>query len=399
MVTSAASDRMADAWVNWTLAACKLPGQKGALTTASFLSEGDAVQSFSTGKVDVAYSAVGYDPNVDLAPDNPKPTRPAVYIPVGVNATVLAVGNGQPGPGGHKIPYTTPQISNDEMAYMVGGGAFTLPAVQAGIQARNEEFDPAKGGTAIYTSVNGVYPVEAPSESETSSWVGTNYLHQLAPAAFTAPPLPAFGTDAGKPRGADAALALASPSYSLALGLYTGRPSLRKVLRGFGTYEYGGLWALTDLETATVLGMVPSAIQNAGGQFVAPTAATLTAAVPTLVPQDDGTLLPDPRVTAPVDQTQPYAQTFVEYVMVPAEPLVDGSGCARPGSQALLKDWLTYVLGDGQKNLPPGMVPLTPAAGRRGPPADGQGRHHAVHHHMHDASARHLDDRDRWRVG
>ncbi|HEY5153557.1 MAG TPA: hypothetical protein VIJ47_02415, partial [Acidimicrobiales bacterium] len=360
VVSSAASDRISDAWVNWTLAACKLPGQKGALTTASFLSEGDAVQGFSTGRVDMAYSAVGYDPAVDLAPDNPKPTRPAIYVPVAVNATVFAVGNGQPGPGGHKIPYTTPQLSLDDTASMVAGGAFSLtPELEASIRAKNPQFDPTKGGTAIYTSVNGVYPVEGPAESESSSWIGTNFLSQLAPTAFVAPNIPAFGTDAGKPRGADAALALAKPSYSLALGLYSGRPSLRKVLRSFGGYEYGGLWALTDLETATVLGMVPSAIQNTSGQFVAPTAETLTAAVPSLVPQADGTLLPNPRATAPAGQTQPYAQTFVEYAMVPAEPLVDASGCARPGSQKLLKDWLAYVLGDGQKNLPPGMLPLT----------------------------------------
>ena len=362
VVTSAASDRMSNAWVNWTLAACKQPGQKGALTTASFLSEGDAVQNFSLGKVDMAYSAAGYNPIVNLAPDAPDPKRPAIYVPVAVNAAVMALGNGQPGLGGTKIPFSPASLTLDEAAAIVSGGTAGLtPDQEKALWTRNPEFDPAKGGSRIMVSVVGVFPVEGPAESESSSWFGTNYFQKLTPSNWVVPNIPQFGTDAGKARGSDAALALASPSYNLALGLYTGRPSLRKVLRGIGGSDYGGLWALTDLETANALGMVPVNLQNASGQFVTPDADSLAAAVPTMIPQADGTLVPNPSAAAPVGQPQPYPSTYVEYAMAPAEPLVDADGCARPASQKLLKDWLTYVLGAGQQSLPAGMVPLTAA--------------------------------------
>jgi len=362
VVQSGASDRMSDAWVNWTLDACHKPGRKGALTTASFLSEGDAVQGFSSGRLDLAYSATGYNPAVNLSPETPKPYRSAVMVPVAVNATVLAVGNGQPGPGGHKIPYAPPKLTLDEVAGVLSGGQFGLsPQQEAAIAARNPEFDPALGGTTIYIKANGVYPVEGPAESESSSWIGTNYLKQLTPDAWRVPNLPLFGTDANKSRGADATLAQASPSFALALGLYSGRPSLRKALRSIGGFDFGGLWALTDLETATAVGLTPVSIANAAGEFVAPTAESVTAGVATMTAQADGTLLPSAAAAGPAGQPQPYPMTMVEYAMVPAEPLVDASGCARLASQALLTDWLTYVLGDGQKNLPPGMLPLPPA--------------------------------------
>jgi hypothetical protein len=359
---SGASDRMADAWVNWTLEACRKPGQTGALTTASFPSEGDAVQNFSTGKLDLAYSAAGYNPAVNLAPDNPEPHRAVVSLPVAVNATVFAVGNGQPGPGGHKIPYTSPKLTLDEVAAMVSGGQFGLsPAQEQAIAARNPEFDPTKGGTTLFVKVGSGYPVQGPAESESSSWVGTDYLTQLTPAAWRVPNLPLFGTDAGKPRGADAILAQAAPSYALALGLFSGRPSLKKTLHSFGSFDFGGLWALTDLATATALGLTPVSIQNASGEFVAPTPASLDAAVATMVPQSDGMLLPNPTATAPVGQPQPYPLTFVEYAMAPTQALVDASGCARTKSQTLLATWLSYVTGTGQAQLPAGMSPLTPA--------------------------------------
>jgi hypothetical protein len=78
-------------------------------------------------------------------------------------------------------------------------------------------------------------------------------------------------------------------------------------------------------------------------------------------PDASGILRLDPTVTAPAGQTQPYPLTYVEYAMVPAEPLVDATCTTRPDSQALLTSWLDYLVGpDGQAQLSPGMVALTP---------------------------------------
>ena len=87
-VTSGSSDRMSDAWVGWTLAECKRPGRRGAATTASFPGEGSAVADFASGKLDLAYSALGYNPDANLVgadPEdpNPVPKRAAVNVPVG----------------------------------------------------------------------------------------------------------------------------------------------------------------------------------------------------------------------------------------------------------------------------------------------------------------------------
>ncbi len=55
--------------------------------------EGEGLAAFSSGDVDVAYTAAGYrpDPGFDLSPQ-----RPAVYTPVALNAVVIAaMGGGQ----------------------------------------------------------------------------------------------------------------------------------------------------------------------------------------------------------------------------------------------------------------------------------------------------------------
>ena len=186
--------------------------------------------------------------------------------------------------------------------------------------------------------------VQGPAEAEASSWFGTNTLHTLRPDAFKVPNIPLFGLDAGKQRGADASLAGADPSYAQALALYSGRPVLRKTLITDLNVpgNYGGLWLLTDAATAAATGVVPVAVENAAGAFVAPSAETMTAAVPTMTTTADGMLMPDPTAVAPADQPQPYDMTFVEYAMVPAEPLVDAT-CAAADSVAGAPDQLVEL--------------------------------------------------------
>src|SRR5262249_6780665 len=59
-INTGGSDQLSDAWSNWTVQACRQPGATGAPTRASFIGEGEAVQSFVTGDLDLAYTAAGY---------------------------------------------------------------------------------------------------------------------------------------------------------------------------------------------------------------------------------------------------------------------------------------------------------------------------------------------------
>jgi hypothetical protein len=97
--------------------------------------------------------------------------------------------------------------------------------------------------------------------AEATSWFATRHLDTLRPEAWRVPAnAGVFGSDAGLPRGADAALAIAAPSYAGALNLFSSRPVLERNLNVNG---FGGLWVLTDL--ATALGLTRSASRNASG--------------------------------------------------------------------------------------------------------------------------------------
>jgi sortase A len=136
----------------------------------------------------------------------------------------------------------------------------------------------------------------------------------------------------------------------------------------FVSAENGPLWVLTDLATARALGMTPVSIENANGEFVAPTEESMRAAVSTMTLNESGALVPDPSAPAGAGTTggvgaqanvPAYPLTFVQYAMTPAEPLIDTSTCtARADSQALLSNWLNYVIGPGQEKLAAGLVAL-----------------------------------------
>ena len=150
---------------------------------------------------------------------------------------------------------------------------------------------------------------------------------------------------------------------------YSDRPTLRRTSDAvFVSAENGPLWVLTDLATARALGMTPVSIENANGDFVAPTEQSMRAAVSTMTRNESGALVPDPNSPAGASTTggvgaqadaPAYPLTFVQYGMTPAEPLVDTSTCtARSDSQALLSNWLNYVTGPGQEKLAAGLVAL-----------------------------------------
>ncbi len=107
--------------------------------------------------------------------------------------------------------------------------------------------------------------MQAAAEAETTSWIGTNFFEQLAPDAFKVPDLPGkYGEAAGRRRGADASLALADPSYILAIDLYSSSDLLSRSLVSLPSSPdgTGGVWVVADMVTADQLTLTPTALGN-----------------------------------------------------------------------------------------------------------------------------------------
>ena len=71
----------------------------------------------------------------------------------------------------------------------------------------------------------------------------------------------------------------------------------------------------------------------------------------------DGTLLPNPNGGA-VNRVEPYPLTYVEYAIVPTQPLLNSDCTADTATQTSLNEWLTFLVNQGQNDLPVGMAPL-----------------------------------------
>ncbi len=344
------SDAMVDAWTQWTLDQCKQPGQTGAATEASFVGEGDAVQEFDSGTLDLAYTASGSDKDVGLDPTGTP--RPSVAVPVAIGATTVGVGNGY-GAGGKKVPYPTISMTPSELATLVGSGQYMSTDQEAPIVARNPDLSP------LFFAPSTDLQVGVPSGASTSTYDLSNYLDKVAGSTWVVPSIGAVGSAAGESRGVFNDFGTAEPDFNL-LTTYTGRPALAKVLFTVDSnlFLLGAVWVVSDLTTANAESLVPVAIQAApGGPFVSPTQSSMDAAVADMKPDAAGLLQPDPTTT----DANAYPLTYVEYAMVPAQPLVDASCNPRTASQAQLVTWLKYLTGDGQTVLPEGLEPLTPA--------------------------------------
>jgi LPXTG-site transpeptidase (sortase) family protein len=395
IVNSAGPDEVSDLWASWTRDICAKTGTKAPSRTA-FTGEGSAVTQFANGEVDLAYTAAGYDADVGLLSDGATGTRNAVAIPLALNASVFGSGGGQHQlvnnlPLGDKAPYPDGSVSLDasEVASFLTGGIPWISRFDKPWSNDITNRNPALQ-FILYASDGSV---TAPSETLASTYYMTKYLHELAPDEFTIP-------NTTTARQVTSSLALSNPAYEN-LGLYTGRPSLAKVVIPASlSVTDGPTWAMTDLATARVYGITPAAIEGSGG-FVFPDAASMAAAVPLMTQNSQGILVPDPGAIAgagagagvTATATAPYPLTYVEYALVPAEPLVDENTCTlRSNSQQLLTAYLEYVTSDGQKNLPAGMQPLPdslaeqaktrlasvgasvvtgPCAGKVGPPVTG----------------------------
>ncbi len=358
MLVTGGSDRMGPAWVNLTLDQCKKSGaQHGAASGASLAGEGDAMDNFSRGDLDLAYSAVGYDAAVGLGhgtKSEPLTPRASVSVPIALNATVIAVGNGYRSSTNRKIPYSDVKITLDQATAMFAGGPFQFDAYTTDFEGLNPQF----ASTGLFSNTSPI-KVGAYADAESTSWFMTKFFKDQRPDLWKVPDNNSFSEERGLPRPASASLGVASPSYQNALDLFSGRTLLDKAIRLRGGDEYGGIWVITDYATALLLGMTPVQIENANGVFVGPNAESMAAAVPTMKATDDGRLMPDYSSVPNIDGVQPYPLTYVEYAVAPTQKLVDTKCVERSTSQGLMATWLNYVVGDGQSKLPAGYLPLT----------------------------------------
>lgn len=359
IVSSASSDRMSRLWVDLTLEQCHNGTQTGAVSSSSFAGEGTGLDMFSRSDVDMAYSAVGYDQTVGLGRGtnaDPLTPRESVAIPVAINATVLAVGNGHPDNNGEKVPYTDVKLTLDEVTGLITGGPDQIDDVLPAIYDRN----PQLRSTGMF-SPSASIRVGAVPDAESTTWFMTGILDSLRPSRWKVPNNNSFGADAGRERGASASFALADPSFQGVLNLYSGTSILDKTIKLQSTNDYGGIWTVTDLATARFLGLTVVQIQNASGAFVEPTSESMAAALASMTSTADGRLLPDYSAAATGGGAEPYPLTFVEYAIAPLKPLVDSRCVPRPNSQTNLVNWLTYLTHAGQQHLPAGLEPITPA--------------------------------------
>ncbi|HEX3541560.1 MAG TPA: hypothetical protein VHT75_14080 [Acidimicrobiales bacterium] len=360
VLSSGGSDRMTEDWINWSLAECVLPGRHGAATRSSFVGEGEAISSFAAGGLDIAYSASGYDSAVSLFTGTP---RPAVAVPFALNASVLGVIANQT-VNGHQVPVTGVNLTLPEIAGILNGGTFGEAAYDTSIRTRNPQlgsvFGPAYGQTAL------AYP-----GADSNTWYLTRMLSDLAPKDWVVPK-PAAGQNvldpnAGRARGITNSFAAADPSFSSKIGNYltlaNGRPSVIKVIASQQAFAVGDFWMATDLETANALGLTPVGVETkpGSGSFQLPDQTSMTNAVSAMVPDANGLLIgADPKsLAASTSAANAYPLTYVEYAMVPTQPLLNDDCTARTTSQSLLTAWLQYITGPGQAGLGAGMVPIT----------------------------------------
>ncbi len=336
-ISTAAPDRLTEAWVAWTIGEC---GGEGTATSASFTNDGAALAQFTSGAVDLAYAGVpvGRTGFGDA-------TRPAVHTPVGLNATVLAVAGFHPTassvPG---TPLWKPiddvRMSTAELNALLSGHLTLDEGLQDSLKARNPQL--AEQGTRLgFANPNGL----AGPQATTAHMSGL--LTARMGDAWAYPDLPSkYDTHAGQPLGPFADYNGVYNSLAM-INLLTGKPQLvgdvyKKLAEKPQAVSLVHFY-LTDLATARQLGIAPVALQDAAGDYVLPTPETLAAAVPAMVQAADGT-----RALDPTEPSGGYPLTFVEYAVTPSEQIVDETCAPVEATAAAVRDWVGYLAGDGQ---------------------------------------------------
>ncbi len=381
--TSVGPDSLGQLGARWALDACRAKvGGGRALTRVTTSSESDqlALCAFAAGKADLAYSAVGYGTasspfnpaNCTGKAGGPQPERLYVAVPVALNAVVLAhdetlkrtaVANGTAFKN-----YPQLDVTDGQLAQLLSrtGRAQTWtdgtlgPALVTENPTLADDFwyEPTTATPSVnnsipiahHTSTHGT-GIVVTSGTTATAFIATRFLHAIVPKTLVTI------TPSAAELGTVANFSVATPRYDVDPS--TGLINILHLLTP--TSGQGGMpWALLSATDADGIffGMADFALQAPGSNppvYVPADKTTMQAAVADMTPQADGTLLPNPTDHA----TNAYPLTYVEYAMVPAQPLVTSSCTLQTQTELNLVDWLDYITGAGQTELPKGMAPLT----------------------------------------
>ncbi|GHH29156.1 hypothetical protein [Amycolatopsis oliviviridis] len=313
--------------------------------------------------------------------------RDRQYVPVGVNAAVVAAVGWSPtdldDSGGRLNAKFTGgmRFTRDELANMFTkggqdpaasgrGGIFRNdsalvgrnPALSA-MDAGNELTTPIiRAGVLNSTSFFGVTGEGGPG---TVPLTLSKVLSETAAAGWVFPSKGKdyFGELDGKSPGVISDLNALDPGrFSINnVDAKTGQLAVRKTVNeavaGSGAGCAGGCmnWVITDLATARAYGWAPVAIPDGKGNFVRPTDESLALAANAMKVGEDGTLQVG---TATKDGAYPL--TFVEYMVAPVNPLIDATCKPMPEKQAQLRKFVNFAAGYGQGQGASGMPRLTP---------------------------------------
>jgi hypothetical protein len=391
-IQSESPDRLGETITQLGIDACKsgyAGGQGLTFNLGSGNSDDETLCAFAGGSVDLAYSGVGYGTQGSaFSPANCQggaaPARAYVAVPIALNAVVLAHSANfvqQPpyrGFGTAVTDYPQLKITVAQFAQFLSNGGFVdvsgsgqssdsgswQSQLGKGILALDPSLSNGYQASCSGCTIVGAGPgagVAATSGTDATTYLATSYLNALAPTQLvSAPDIQA----AFPPEQLGTISNFGSPPPAYDVLTYTGR----SILGHYTTPLSGNAWwALTDAATAAATwgGLDDFALQSsdslsatpANATYVAPTTPSMQAAAANMMAQPDGTLLPDPQ-GGPVGGVEPYPLTYVEYAIAPAQPLLNKDCTADTAAQTALNEWLTFLVGSGQQDLPAGMAPL-----------------------------------------
>ncbi|RSN28638.1 hypothetical protein DL990_28745 [Amycolatopsis sp. WAC 01416] len=383
-------ERLGRTAVAWNQALCA-PTRSDQPTNIVSETEDVGLTAFDKGASDLMITGSG---NALAA----QSVRSREYVPVGINAAVIAAVGWSPtdvNDGGSPLnsKFTgTLSFAYDEVANMFTKGGQVPDADGRGgifkngspLVTRNPALAAIKDGQPAgviavnarsgYGGNTDFFGATGESGPGTVPFTLSRALVRSAPEAWVFPKKGEgyFGDLEGKSPGVIADLSALDPGKFRInnVDAKTGQLSVRKTVDnavvGRGADCAGGCmnWVITDLATATVNRWTPVALPDGKGNFVAPTEQSLRLAADAMKIGPDGTA-----ETGTVSQDGAYPLTFVEYLAVPVNPLIDANCQPMKEKQEQLKSFANLAAGFGQSLLPPGMVRLSPGlaatAGRR----------------------------------
>jgi hypothetical protein len=385
-------ERFGRTLVSWNQLLCA-PTRAAQPTNIVAENEDNALKSFDTGASTIAITGSGSA----LAAQH---VRDRQYVPVGLNATVVAAVGWSPtdltDPNPRSVPLESKltaslKFSWDDLANMLSkgsenpygpgrGGIFqdTSALVQrnaalAAIRTYDGSYQQGplkRSGVSVLEGYGGVtgeagkgtVPLQLSStlaKSAPASWVyGTG--GEFHDPIDNTKVLPGSGTPVGTVT--DLTSLNLGAAFVHNVDTKSGKIAVRKQVSGVtlgGGFEcVGGClnWVVTDLATATENGWAPVAVPNGQGGYVAPTPQSLQAAATHLTQGADGSLTPG--VTS--GDPNAYPLTFVESITAPLNPLVDTNCQPEKAKQDQLTTLLRAATNGGQSAMGPGLIPLSP---------------------------------------